>query len=133
MGKAIVLIERAKDGLFGLHTSNLKDAIIIGSGKTVAEAKEDFMVCYQELLACYEGQEVPERLRDLEFEYKFDLASVLDYFQVFNKTAVSKDLGINPKLFHQYARGQYVSKERCAQIETYFHQLGQELCSFSMA
>ena len=39
--KTIVLIERGKDGLYWLRTSGLQN-MIMGSGSSLQEAKEDF-------------------------------------------------------------------------------------------
>ncbi len=77
--KTIALVEKGKDGTFGIYTPDLQ-ATIIGEGTTVAEAKEDFENSVREMLASYteNGEEIPEELKEIEFEYKYDVASVFN-------------------------------------------------------
>ena len=75
--KTTALIEKGKDGMFGIFTPDL-ESTIIGSGRTVAEAKEDFDNSCREVLACYGSENLPEELKDLKFEYKYDIASFFD-------------------------------------------------------
>lgn len=73
--KTVALIEKGKDGTFGIYTPNI-NTTIIGSGETVAEAKDDFQNSLKEIFESYEeeGEELPDELKDIEFEYKFDIA-----------------------------------------------------------
>lgn len=59
--KTTALIEKGKDGTFGLFTPDLKSTII-GEGNTVAEAKTDFLNSASELLQYYKetGKQIPE-------------------------------------------------------------------------
>lgn len=49
MKKVTAIIERGDDGLYSIYTPKLKNAII-GEGATVAEAKEDFLIGYCEMV-----------------------------------------------------------------------------------
>ena len=71
MKKVIALIEKGDDGLFGVHAPELEN-VIIGSGETVDEAKEDFLEGYHEMVETYidDGKPVPEELKNVEFEYR---------------------------------------------------------------
>jgi predicted RNase H-like HicB family nuclease len=71
--KTTALIEKGKDGTFGIYTPDIK-ATIIGEGKTVAEAKADFENSVRELKEMFEGKESPGELEDIEFKYKYDAA-----------------------------------------------------------
>ena len=61
--KATALIEKGKDGTFGVFTPELQHTII-GEGKTVADAKADFENSVKEVLASYteEGKQIPAEL-----------------------------------------------------------------------
>ena len=79
MKKVIAIIEKGNDGSFGIHAPALKN-FIFGEGDTVAEAQEDFMVGYQEMIETYEndGLPIPEELRDVVFEYQYDISAIVD-------------------------------------------------------
>lgn len=79
--KTTALIEKGKDGTFGVFTPDL-DHTIIGEGNTVAEAKSDLENSVQEMLASYSerGTEVPSELQVPEFEYKYDISSLFNYY-----------------------------------------------------
>lgn len=68
---AIALIEKGDDGTFGVFTPTI-NTTIIGSGSTVAEAKADFENSVREVLSSYKGENLPEELVNIEFEYKLD-------------------------------------------------------------
>ena len=79
--KTTALIERGEDGRFCIFTPDIK-FVIIEDGATVAEAKANFENSVAEVIASYtdNGEELPEELRDIEFEYKYDSASMSNYF-----------------------------------------------------
>ena len=97
--KTTALIEKGKDGTFGIFTPDIQ-ATIIGEGRTVAEAKADFENSVREMFASYteNGEELPAELQGIEFEYKYDVASVFDYFDFINVTKFAKWAGINAGL-----------------------------------
>ncbi|MDR0798583.1 MAG: type II toxin-antitoxin system HicB family antitoxin [Dysgonamonadaceae bacterium] len=74
---ATALIEKGKDGTFGIFTSDI-NSTIIGEGNTVAEAKADFENSVREIIRFYEedGRLLPDELKDVQFVYKYDIASV---------------------------------------------------------
>ena len=80
--KTTAIIEKGKDGTFGIFTPDI-DHIIIGEGATVAEAKADFENSVAEMLAYYkdEGIEVPKELQVIEFEYKYHGMSMFNGFE----------------------------------------------------
>ena len=93
------------------------------------------MNSYQEMLASYteEGEPIPEELRDLEFEYKYDIASFFDEFNWINISALARVLGMNKSLLHQYKKGNtYISHEQMKRIETGIHELGRKMLEFSV-
>jgi len=66
------LIERGKDGTFGIFTPDINHTII-GEGSTVEKAKADFENSVEEMILSYveKGDELPDELKDIQFVYKF--------------------------------------------------------------
>jgi len=131
--KTIALIEKGRNGTFGVFTPNLKSTII-GEGVSVAEAKKDFENSLKEIQEAYaeDGQELPEELKDLTFEYKYDLASLFDYYRVLNVSQFAQAAGINPSLMRQYKGGQYISEKQVTKIEKELNRIGKELANLSL-
>jgi predicted RNase H-like HicB family nuclease len=75
--KTIALIERGQDGTFGIFTPDI-NTTIIGEGNTVEEAKADFENSVQEIFQLYkdERKELPDELKNVQFVYKYDIASL---------------------------------------------------------
>lgn len=126
--KTIALIEKGKDGTFGIYTPDIQ-ATIIGEGTTVAEAKADFENSVKEMIASYEGEELPGELKGIEFEYKYDTASVFDELDWINISKFAGKAGIYPSTMRQYARGivTYISEKQAKKIENTLHELGAKL------
>jgi len=123
------LIERGKDGTYGIFTSDI-GSVIIGEGKTVAEAKADFENSLREVrqFAEEDGVELPEDLANATFVYKYDLASLFNYYPSINVSQFAKYIGLNPSLMRQYKTGNaYISEKQAARIEEGIHRLGKEL------
>jgi predicted RNase H-like HicB family nuclease len=130
--KTTALRETAKDGSFGIFTPDI-ESTIIGSGATVAEAKADFENSVREMIASYDGDTLPAELQDIEFEYKYDVASVFDYFGWINISKFAEHVGINSSLMRQYKSGNtYISENQAAKIENGLHKAGRELLSVSL-
>lgn len=129
--KTIALIEKGKDGTFGVYTPDIK-ATIIGEGKSVAEAKADFENSVQELKEMFAG-DLPGELKDIEFEYKYDVASVFDYFDFINVTKFAKWAGINAGLMRQYKScNTYISEAQAHKIGEALRKIGHELSAISL-
>lgn len=127
--RTTALIEKGKDGTFGIFTPDLKSTII-GEGKTVAEAKDDFNNSVNEVSLYFQesGQEMPDELQGIEFEFKYDLASLFNYYSFINVSKFAKIAGINASLMRQYKTGnQYISENQVLKIETALHKLANEI------
>ena len=132
--KTTAVIEKGKDGSFGIFTPDIEH-VIIGEGATVAEAKADFENSVTEVLAYYkeEGKELPEELQDIEFEYKYDVASVFNYFDFINVSKFARWAGINAGLIRQYKScNTYISEAQARKIELALHNIGRELSAISL-
>lgn len=78
MKKVIAIIENSDDGCFSIYAPELEN-VIIGSGSTVAEAKEDFANSCKEMTELYiKNGAVPEELKDIEFEFHYDFSAFSD-------------------------------------------------------
>lgn len=75
---------------------------------------------------------MPDELKDLELEYKYDTASALAEFSLINLSAFSKTVGINPTLMHRYKTGEYISREQAQRIQDGINNLGRKMAAFSM-
>lgn len=132
--KTTALIEKGKDGTFGIFTPDLKSTII-GEGNTVAEAKADFKNSVNELLIYYKetGKQIPEELNDIVFEYKYDVASLFNYYDFINVSKFAKAAGINSSLMRQYKTGnQYISENQILKIEIALHKIAQEIAEIKL-
>ena len=109
--KTFALIEKGKDGTFGIHTPDL-DHTIIGEGQGVEEAKMDFENSLKEMLASYTDETMPDELRDLEVQYKYDLSSLFDYLNFVNVSQFAKKAGISSSLMRQYKTGNTMFSEK---------------------
>ena len=133
MKKVIALIEKGEDGLFGVHAPELEN-VIIGSGETVDEAKEDFLEGYQEMVETYidDGKPVPEELKDIDFEYRYDISAFYNAHPYLNVSNLAKRLNINSSLMRQYKQGQYISEEQVLRIQDGIRSVGRELSTITL-
>jgi predicted RNase H-like HicB family nuclease len=132
--KTTALIERGKDGIYSVFTPDLQN-VIIGSGETVEAAKVDFQLSTEAMLASYteNGNELPEELRHLTFVYKFDIASLFNYFSWINVSQFAKVIGIEPSLMRHYKQGDvYISERQAKKIEAGLHKIAGELMAVSL-
>lgn len=127
MKKVTAFIETGDDGTFNVYVNGDLPFGLIGEGKTVEEAVEDFKETYNEMKELYE--EETGKSIDYGFEFKYDLESFFNrYSKVFSMPSLEKLTGINQKQLHHYAGG--YRKPRKAQkqkIENALHSLGKEL------
>lgn len=132
--KTTALIEKGKDGTFGIFTPDL-ESTIIGEGNTVGEAKADFLNSVNELMLYYKeaGKQMPEELIDIEFEFKYDIASLFNCYSFINVSQFAKSAGINPSLMRQYKSGnQYISENQVLKIEKALHKIAREFAEIKL-
>ena len=132
--KTIALIEKGKDGAFGIFTPDLQHTII-GQGITVTDAKSDFENSMKEMLDSYTEQknEIPNELQKIQFEYKYDLASLFDQYDFINVSKFAHMAGINASLMRQYKSGnQYISENQLSKIEETIHKIAREMAAIKL-
>ena len=133
MREVTVIIEKDENG-FGAFIDGIRSTII-GEGETVAEAKADLLNSYEEIKASYlsNGEEIPEELRDLTFNYKYDVSALFDAFRFLNATKFAERIGMSPSLMRHYKIGDtYISAEQAKKIESGLHQIALELLQVSL-
>ena len=126
-----VKIEKQSDGSYIAYNTTGDSVQLIGTGDTVAEAREDFMASIEEIIeSCKEdGRSVPAELEESQ-EFYFDVSSLFEYYSVIKVSAFAKRVGINDR---QYKRGgTYISDAQLRKIEASIHQLGQEFSSLRL-
>lgn len=131
--KHTALIEKGKDGTYSVYTADT-DAVIVGDGSTVAEAKADFELALQEYAEFYKdkGEKAPEDF-SAGFEYKYDIASIFNYFDFINVSKFAKRVGINASLLRQYKTSNaYISETQAMKIRQALRDVGEELSAISL-
>lgn len=127
-----VSIEKQSDGTYIAYNTNVDGLSLIGTGNTVSEARQDFYNSMKEVAETYDEKDVPECLK-VEPEFKFDLASLFEYYSMLNVSAFARFLGINDALMRQYKKGNtYISDMQLQKIENGIHQLGKEFSSLKL-
>lgn len=132
--KVKAIIERGEDGTYGVYLEDNKyDLLLIGNGKSVSEALEDFYVCRDEMKAFYEeeGKIFPE----LEFNIQYDTASFLEYYSKFISLAGLERLtGVNQGQLSHYLTGRRKPRKQTTQkIQNHLHEFGKELQQLEFA
>ncbi len=130
----IALIEKGSDGRYGIYTPDIEHTII-GAGDSVSEAKIDFENSVNEMIASYKesNRTLPTELQGIRFIYKYDLASLFNFYSFINVSGFAKIAGINSSLMRQYKTGKvYISEAQISKIETAFNKIGNEMSAVKL-
>ncbi|KAA2239616.1 type II toxin-antitoxin system HicB family antitoxin [Chitinophaga agrisoli] len=127
--KITVIIEASSTG-FGAYSDDLPG--VTGYGGTVREAKQDLQDAISSVMEVHVRRKtVPETWLNggnLDFVYKYDMASLFEHFGMLDITNLAKRIGINPSLLRQYKSGLTLASDKQKQrIEKGLHALGEEL------
>ena len=93
------------------------------------------MAGYQELLDYYaaSGEVMPDELKGLTFEYKYDISAMFNVFDFLNASKFAAWIGISPSLMRHYKSGDtYISQKQAKKIESGLHKIGLEFLSFTL-
>lgn len=110
--KVTAVIEKGDDKFFSIYTVEDVEGFGFGGyGETVAEAREDYMVCIEEMrqIAKEEGKDFP---KDIEVEFRYDIPSFFNYFDWINISAFAKQAGINESKMRAYKAGLSTASEK---------------------
>ncbi len=131
--KTLVIIEKDGSG-YSAYTNSLK-TVLHGSGTTAEEAKKEMLDGYRDIVAYYSesGETLPKELRNLEFEYKYDISALFSAFDFINASKFAQRVGISSSLMRHYKSGDtYISGVQAKKIERGLHQIARELLSVSL-
>lgn len=127
MKKVTFIIEMAKDGGFSCYTNEKFDNFALhGYGDSVSETKEDLLELYEEIkeMNKEQGIETPE----IEFEFRYDIASFFEYFKMLNMSEVARMSGINESQMRRYrTRKINATQKTYDKIYNCIQTIGQEL------
>ncbi len=125
--RTTALIERGDDGSFGIFTPEL-ESTIIGEGKTVSEAKADFENSVLEVSA-YLKEKRDNSLEDIQFEFRYDMASFLQYYSnILSLAGLERLTGINQGQLSHYVTGRRKpSPKTVEKIEKSLHDFADEI------
>lgn len=133
--KARVIIERGSDGSYDANMEYLKDVPfgLLGQGKTVAETITDFKNSYDEVKALLAAK--GEKCPILEFEYKYDMPSFLQYYAyAFTLAGLERITGVSQGQLSHYINGvRKPSEKTIRKIEDRIHAFGNEISTVSFA
>jgi predicted RNase H-like HicB family nuclease len=101
---------------------------VYGQGDTVEDAKKEL----SEGLTLYikYNEDVPEVLKqNVEFEYRFDVPSFLEYYsKIFSKPALEHIMGVNQKQLFHYASGlRKPSEKTVRKMDSAFRRFAGEM------
>ena len=124
--KVIAIVEASSTG-FGVYSDSLPG--ITGYGKTVDKAKMDFYSALEETVKSYKKDKLPKELKGkFNFVFKYDIASIFDYFGMLDATGLAEKIGMNASLLRQYKSGHALASDKQKQkIQDGLHALGREL------
>jgi predicted RNase H-like HicB family nuclease len=129
--KVDVFIEKGLDGTYDMHFGDDTKGLtfgLLGQGNTVQEAMEDFYIGKDEMKELYEdlGKDFPE---DLEFKFKYDLPSFLQYYsKILSLAGLERLTGVNQGQLSHYITGRRKpGRKTIEKIEKALHQFGKEI------
>ncbi len=133
MKQVQAIIERAADGTYSVYMDADMDYLITGTGKTAEEAIQCFKDGYEDTKRFYaeEGLEFEQ----VEFAYKYDMASFLSYFsKAFSLAGLSRITGINQGQLSHYMTGRRTpSAKTVEKIQNSVHAFAKDLESVTFA
>lgn len=128
--KTTAIVEMWDDKTISVYVPEFDGFSLNGQGNTVEEAKQALIEAvndYKSMLS-EAGKEVPASLSDVEFDYKYDIASFFECFKFISVSTFAKYAGINPSLMRQYKqRIAFASEAQKSKIEEAIHRAGSEM------
>ena len=134
MKTVTAIIETGPDHRYSIYSDdeNLPYGVI-GTGDTIAEAKEDFMYGYEEMKEVFldSGKEFTE----VEFIFRYDIPSFLQEFAyAFTLAGLERITGINQKQLGHYVSGYRKPSARTVRkMEEGIHRFSEQLSMIHFA
>lgn len=133
--KTVAIVEMWDDKTISVYVPEFDGFNLNGQGKSVDEAKRSLHECIDDYITMLKEQsnEVPGELKNVEFEYKYDIASFFDNFKFISVSTFAKYAGINPSLMRQYKqRIAFASEAQKAKIEEAIHRAAREMLAVQL-
>ena len=128
MRQVTAIIETGPDHCFSIFVGDDDYPYgILGTGDTIAEAKEDFMAGYEEMRECI--QDSGEEFVEAEFVFRYDIPSFLQEFAfAFTLAGLERITGINQKQLEHYVSGyRKPSAKTIKKMEEGIHRFSEQL------
>ncbi len=132
MKKIIMMVERSKD-YFDAYSENCDG--IYAAGASIDEVKADAEKAIELIKRTLPESQCPNEIKgDYEIEWKFDVASFLEYYSSFMSLAgMEKMTGINQKQLSNYLNHRAVPrKKQTERIREGIHKFAHELLSITL-
>ena len=133
--KTVAIVEMWDDKTISVYVPEFDGFNLNGQGKSVDGAKRSLHECIDDYITMLkeQGNEVPGELKNVEFEYKYDIASFFDNFKFISVSTFAKYAGINPSLMRQYKqRIAFASEAQKAKIEEAIHRAAREMLAVQL-
>jgi len=133
--KTVAIVEMWDDKTISVYVPEFDGFNLNGQGKSVDEAKRSLHECIDDYITMLkeQGNEVPGELKNVEFEYKYDIASFFDNFKFISVSTFAKYAGINPSLMRQYKqRIAFASEAQKVKIEEAIHRAAREMLAVQL-
>ena len=128
MRQVTAIIETGPDHCFSIFVGNDDYPYgILGTGETIAEAKEDFLAGYEEMREYI--QDTGEEFVEAEFVFRYDIPSFLQEFAfAFTLAGLERITGINQKQLGHYVSGyRKPSAKTIKKMEEGIHNFSEQL------
>jgi hypothetical protein len=128
--KVKAFIEKGNDGSYDIWIDTEEKRLsygLLGQGKSVKESLDDFYVSYKEMKELYEDE--GKVFQEVEFEFKYDLASFLAYYSdKLSLAGLERLTGVNQGQLSHYLTGKRKPSEKTVRkIEQSLHTFANEL------
>ena len=134
--KVNALIEKTEKGYFSIAcNAQIGNFCLGGFGNSVKDAKADFDSIVKEAQDNYikEHGVLPDELKEVVVDYRYDLQSFFNYFNWINISKFAQAAGINESKMRQYKTGKAFASERTKNtIESTIHKMSEELASVEL-
>lgn len=130
----LAIIEKGEDGLYSIYSDEmLLNHGLGGCGKTVEEAKNDFMVSVNEAKEMILEEKKTLPYEDISVVFKYDLQSFFNHFDWINVSQFAKKAGINESKMRQYKNGlAFAGEVTTKKILNVIKEIGAELQSATL-
>ena len=126
--KVTAVIERAKDGTYSIYMdADDMDYLVTGTGKTVNKAMAAFNGGYEDMRRYY--AEEGKNFEDVDFIFKYDMASFLSYYSnILSLAGLSRLTGINQQQLSHYVTGRrHPSAKTVEKMQDAIRRFGNDL------